>query len=92
MEVVDVVVEDEFSEWADAEAAARWAEDYSLRWITVAATNGDWVDAWGNVNDSATFIQHSYTIINSDGRVAWRRDGHTSTTADDLIEALVGVD
>lgn len=90
--MVDVVVEDELGAWADAEAAARWVEDWSLRWVTVAATNGDWVQAWGNVNDSETFLQHSYTIVNSNGTVAWRRDGFTSATADDIIEALADID
>ncbi len=83
-----MVVEDEYAEWADVAAAERWVADYGLTWVTVAATNGDWVQAWGNVNDSDTFIQHSYTIVGSDGRVAWRRDGYSSATADDIIEAV----
>jgi len=87
-----VVVEDENAEWADVEAAQRWVDSYDLTWVTVAATNGDWVQAWGNVNDSDTFIQHSYTIVGSDGRVAWRRDGYNGATADDIIEAVGAVE
>ena len=87
-----MVVEDEYAEWADVEAAQRWVESYDLTWVTVAATNGDWVQAWGNVNDSNTYIQHSYTIVGSDGRVAWRRDGNTSATADDIIEVVAEID
>lgn len=92
VEVVDVVVMDESGEWADRAAAARWAEDHGLRWVTVAATDGAWVEAWGNSNDSDTFIQHSCTILRSDGRVGWRRDGYSDATSDDLVEALAGIE
>ncbi len=85
-------MEDEYSAWADTAAAQRWVDSYDLTWVTVAATNGDWVQAWGNSNDSTTFIQHSYTIIGTNGRVAWRRDGYTTATADDIIAAFVDVE
>lgn len=83
-------MEDEFGDPADADAAQRWIEDNDLRWIVGAASN--WVDVWGNANDDSTFTQHSYTILGSDGRVAWRRDGWTTTTDDDIIEALQDVE
>ena len=90
VEVVNVVVEDELGAPADADAAQRWVDDYDLRWIVGADI--DWVDTWGNENDDVTYIQHSYTIIGSDGRVAWRRDGWTNSTHHEIIEALDDVE
>jgi hypothetical protein len=88
VEIVDVVTQEESGNQPDAAAAQRWVDEFGLTWVTVADVDGDWLADWGNANDPDTFTQHSYTIIGSDGRVAWRRDGNDGSTDEDIIEAL----
>ncbi len=89
--IVDVVVQNENGDGASVEDAARWQDDRGISdWVVLAAGDTDWVDIWGNP-DSDTYVQHSYTVIGRDGRVAWHATGYTGTRHEDIIEALADV-
>lgn len=90
MVVLNVVVEDERGNMAELDDAERWKTAFELDFTVLADTQGDWVSVWGN-SGSSTFNQHSYTIIDSSGRVAWHQDGWTGTTDEAIIQALEGV-
>lgn len=88
--VLDVVVEDEDGNAADVSDAERWRDAYGLSFTVLADAQGDWVDTWGNAS-SSYFNQHSNTIIDSTGRVAWHEEGWNPRRVDEIAEALEAV-
>lgn len=83
--VIDVVVEDGDHNTAELSDAEEWKSTFDLSFEVVADEQGEWVDLWGT--DDETFNQHSYTVVDSMGRIAWRADGFTAERVEDIIEA-----
>lgn len=86
--IVDIVVQNENGEDASIEDAQRWQEERSIEdWTVLAGGQSGWVDVWGNP-DSDTYIQHTYTVLDRDGRVTWHATGFSPTRHEDIIDAL----
>ncbi len=89
--IVDVVVQNETGDNASVEDAQRWQDARGIPdWTVLAGGQDGWVDVWGNAS-SDTYIQHSYTVIDREGRVAWHDSGFTPTRHQDIIDALNAV-
>jgi peroxiredoxin len=84
--VLDVVVENSDGEPASVADAQLWRDSLEIDFTVLADSDEQWVDAWGN-GGSRRFVQHSYTVVGTDGRVAWHDEGHSSGSVDAIIEA-----
>jgi hypothetical protein len=71
--VLNVLVEDRSFQPADVADADQWRRRLDLTIPTLADAQGAWVSVWGDL-DSATFNQHSYTLVGADGIVIWREE------------------
>lgn len=86
MAVIDVLVENGSFQNASVADAAAWRDRYGLQFPVLADVNRDWANSWGNIDDPR-YDQHSYTIIDPDGVVVWRREG--ATTADSVLRDIL---
>ncbi|MEL6341900.1 MAG: hypothetical protein AAFV53_02130 [Myxococcota bacterium] len=71
---------------AGQSSAENWRDQLQLDFIVLGDQDGAWAADWAG-NDAAP--HHSYTMIGSDGRITWRQDDGSSTTADALSEAAL---
>lgn len=85
--VLNVVVEDDAAQPATVADAATWRDAFGMDFTVLADEEGEWVETWGNVDDTRVWSQHSYTVMDETGRVTWREDGHTGDTLDAMVEA-----
>lgn len=69
-----MVVEDIEGRPAQVDDAAAWREAFGLSFDVLADTERQWVRRWG-YREGGPYDQHSYTVLNSDGTVAWHRSG-----------------
>lgn len=80
MAVIDVLVENGGFQNASVMDAAAWRDRYELQYPVLADVNRDWARVWGN-RGSPQYDQHSYTIVDPQGIVVWRREGATTANA-----------
>jgi glycerophosphoryl diester phosphodiesterase len=65
--------------------AAEWADEFGLTWHVVADTTGSWMEKWGGADGTS---QHSYTVLDEDGRVTWMRNDGSSESGAVIAEAI----
>ncbi|MCP4804267.1 MAG: redoxin domain-containing protein [Proteobacteria bacterium] len=63
--------------------AAKFAEQYDLSLEVLGDQDGLWLEEWG-ANGGTD--QHSFTVVDSEGRVSWHKEG--STTADAIARKV----
>ncbi len=81
-------MQNESGDNASVEDAQRWQDARGIEdWVVLAEGEEGWVDVWGNP-DSETYTQHSYTIVDRDGRVFWHESGFSGTRYQEIIDAL----
>lgn len=86
--IVNVVVQNETGGNASVEDAQRWQDARGTDdWVVLAHGQEGWVEEWGN-EGSTTYTQHSYTVLDRDGFVAWHETGFTGGRAQDIIDAV----
>lgn len=88
--LLNVLVENGAFQPATPADAASWRDRFSLPFPVVADTEGTWAAVWGNVGDRA-YRQHSYTLVDADGIVLWRRLEHQTfddTVLDEIVAQL----
>jgi peroxiredoxin len=67
--------------------AASFAETYDLSVDVLADQDGLWLATYGGNGGTD---QHSYTVVDSEGRVSWHKEG--STTADKIASQVAKAD
>ena len=87
MLVINVSAQTADREPAQPEDLAAWAEWHGGGWLDLADSEESWVAVWQNTTSDYFFAQ-SYTVIGTDGLVAYRQDGAQRTTLEELIEAV----
>jgi hypothetical protein len=86
--IVDVVVENESGDNSSVKDAQRWQDARGIEdWTVLANGKEGWVEVWGN-EGSDTYIQHSYTVLDREGRVHWHATGFGGTRYQDIIDAV----
>lgn len=83
MTVLNIVVEDVSRNPAEVEDAAAWRDQFDLPWEVLADTDETWVTVWGDAT-SRSFAQHSYTVLDRQGRVVWQDFGED----DDVVPSI----
>lgn len=58
--------------------ASKFAEQYDLELDVLGDPDGDWLAEWG-ANGGTD--QHSFTVVDSTGRVSWHKEGSTTAEA-----------
>lgn len=84
-----MVVEGQSGDPASVEDAAAWRDAYGLTFEVLADSEQAWVQSWGDPAGGG-YSQHSYTVVNSDGTVSWRKTG--SATVQDIAAAVGAAD
>ena len=56
--------------WATPEDAAWWEDYNNVSFPVLADEQGQWMAVWGANGGQS---QHAYTVVDSKGRVHWRR-------------------
>ena len=84
--VLNVLVEDITGQPADIDDAQAWRDQYDLSFDVLADTDEEWAVSWGDPA-GGNYVQHSYTVVNSDGTVAWHADGNSGSTTAAVIDA-----
>jgi hypothetical protein len=74
---------------ATASDARAWEDGNGLSFPVLADTDGSWVRDWGAMGGIS---QHSYTVVDSEGKVSWRKDDGNSTSLDALRSAVLAAD
>ena len=74
---------------ADQDSAADWHESLALSFDVLADVEGEWQFYWGG---SMGTSQHSYTVVDSTGRVFWRVDNGQQAPLEDIIAAAESVE
>lgn len=72
--ILNVLVEDVDGQPADRADAVLWRDTYGLGFDVLPDPEGIWVEEWGD-HDGLDWVQHSYTLVDADGRVAWHHNG-----------------
>ena len=85
--VLDVLVEDLDGRPASVEDAAAWRDAFGLSFDVLADSDRIWVRRWGDP-DGGPYDQHSYTVLNSDGTVAWHRAGFGRDVLIDIVREV----
>lgn len=57
--------------------AANFRDTYGLSVDVLADQDGEWLSVWGGNGGTD---QHAYTVVDSTGRVSWRKEGNTNAT------------
>lgn len=71
----DVVVLAVAVDLATENKIQRFEENYDLSLTVLGDPDGEWLAEWGGNNGTD---QHSYTVIDSTGRVSWHKEGNTT--------------
>lgn len=74
----DVVVLAVMIDVKTEQKAAQFADTYDLTVGVLADPDGDWLKVWGGNGGTD---QHSYTVVDSEGRVSWHKEGNTTADA-----------
>lgn len=74
---------------AEQETAANWQDVLGLDFDVLADAEGAWQFYWGG---AAGTSQHSYTVIDSSGRISWRLDTGQQASLEDIIAAAEAVE
>jgi len=77
----DVVVLAVAVDLTNENKVTRFEDQYGLSVTVLADQDGEWLPVWGGYGGTD---QHSYTIVDSTGRVSWHKEG--STTADKIAK------
>ena len=81
-----VVTQDSSGANAGAESAARVTEEMGLTFTVLGDHEGAWLDTWGASGNGAP--QHSYALVDEDGRLQWRRADGDKTSVEEVQAAL----
>ncbi len=71
---------------ADAESAARVTDELGLTWTVLGDYEAAWIAAWGADDDNVP--QHSYTLVDAEGRLLWRLADGAKTSVEE-VESVV---
>jgi len=82
---ITVVVEDRSGQPPDAETLANMASDYELELEVWGDIDRSWLETWGGYDGTS---QHSYTLVDEDGIIVWRRDDGTGGNMSEIIAAV----
>ena len=85
MVVINVVTHDFNHQIATEETAKSWQDALGLSWIVLADVDGEWMAKWGGDDGSS---QHSYTVLDAEGRVSWKRHDGLSEDVSVIIDAI----
>lgn len=84
MVVFNVLTQQNDGSPAEQENAANWHDGLELSFDVLADYEGAWQFYWGGAYGTS---QHSYTVIDSSGKIAWRVDTGQQAALDDIIAA-----
>lgn len=84
IEVINVVAHDQERNPASVEVAKSWAEFHGTTWVTLADTEGEWIEVWGDLNDPKP--AQTYVVLNSQGHIVWI-DYHADSNTKNAIIA-----
>lgn len=85
------MVEDRGGNPPTIQDALDWKTSLELTMEVLADSDEAWVEGWGD-EDGGIFVQHSYTVIASDGTVTWHSKGQDGDTLDEVITAVQEAD
>lgn len=86
--VINVIVEGVTRAPADVADAAAWRDQFGLRaWDVLADSDEEWVTVWGD-GSSRSYQQHSYTVLDREGRVVWSDRGEDPNVVDGIAAAI----
>ncbi len=77
VEVLTVLTQDAQANDADAADAADFVGFTGVTFPVLGDADGEWLATWGGADGTS---QHSYTILNTNGTIAWRQDDGTSSS------------
>ncbi len=83
--MLNVITFDLDGQIATEETAASWQDELGLSWLVVADVAGEWMAKWGGDNGRS---QHSYTVLDAEGRVSWKRHDGSSEDVSVIIDAI----
>ncbi|MFT5685975.1 MAG: hypothetical protein ACI8RZ_006930 [Myxococcota bacterium] len=81
VEIITVLTEDTQANPADADDCADFIDFTGVTFPVLGDAEGDWLSTWGAAGGTS---QHSYTILNTDGTIAWRLDDGSSSSVSEL--------
>ncbi|MEN0067504.1 MAG: hypothetical protein AAGA48_35560 [Myxococcota bacterium] len=87
MNVLNIIVEGVSRAPGEVEDAAAWRDQFDLRWEVLADTDEEWVMTWGDPG-SRTYSQHSYTVLDRQGRVTWQDFGEDANVVSSIAAAV----
>ena len=70
---------------AQAADAGTWQDDVAPGIVVLADDQADWLRDWGGADGTS---QHSFTVIDTSGKVSWRQDDGSSASVDTIVEEL----
>ena len=85
MSFLPILAQDSTGETAQADDAARVEERLGISVPMLADFEGEWLSTWGASNGTSA---HSYALMDSDGRLLWKRSDGGSTSIEE-IEAVI---
>ncbi len=88
--VLNVIVQGVTSEPGTVQDAMAWRDQFDLPFDVLADSDETWADAWGDPS-TRTYTQHSYTVLDREGRVAWHdfgEDGDVVPTIAETVDAI----
>ena len=88
VEVLTVLTEDTAGNPADSEDCGDLSDYIGATFPILGDEERQWLMSWGGADGTS---QHSYTIVASDGTVAWRLASGANTSVNELTAALEDV-
>lgn len=82
--VIDVLTQNNYG-YATPSDARQWEDANGLSFPVLADEEGDWMRVWGANGGTS---QHAYTVIDSKGRVHWRRADGSGGSVSLLTNAI----
>lgn len=89
--VLNVIVQGVSGAPGTVEDAATWRDQFDLPWEVLADSDEAFADEWGDPN-SRTYNQHTYTVIDREGRVTWHDFGEDDNVVPSIAAAIDAIE
>ena len=84
--VINVLVFDAAGQIATPDTAAEWTDVLGLEeFVILADISGEWMTSWGGDGGRS---QHSYTILDAEGKVSWKQHDGNGGSMGEIIDEL----
>ena len=84
--VINVLVFDAVGQIATPDTAAEWTDVLGLEeFVVLADIAGEWMISWGGDGGRS---QHSYTILDAEGKVSWKQNDGNGGSMSEIIDEL----